>query len=57
MGSKSLVRNFSDVFCCTRRQGNSATHNIAKQVSEFSMWMEDVPPHLFFIILTNAAIS
>ena len=39
--AKSLIRNFSDViFCHTQRQGNSATHNIARHarhISEFSV--------------------
>lgn len=56
--AKSLVRNFSDVVLChTRRQGNLATHNIARYDSEFSVWTKDVPPHIFSVILADAAIS
>ena len=41
-----------------KREGNKATHNIvrhARHVSEFSVWMEDVPPHLFAVIQVDSA--
>ena len=41
------------------RQANKATHNIARHarhVSEFTVWMEDVPPHLFSVIQADSAI-
>lgn len=56
--AKSLLRNFSDVvFCHTRRRGNLATHNVARYDSKFSLWMKDVPPHIFSVILADAAVS
>ena len=41
------------------RQANKATHNIARHarhVSEFTVWMEDVPPHLVSVIQADSAI-
>jgi len=38
------------------RQANKATHNIARHVSKFTVWMEDVPPHLVSVIQANLAI-
>ena len=41
-----------------KREGNKATHNIARHarhVSEFSVWMEDVPSHLFAVIQVDLA--
>jgi len=59
--AKSLARTFTNVeFSCTRKQGTLAVQNIArhaKHVSEFSVWMKDVPPHLLSIISTDSAIS
>lgn len=44
------------MFFFSQKQGNSAAHNIARRVSEFSIWMENVLPHLFSIILADAAV-
>ena len=41
-----------------KREGNRAAHNIARHprhVSEFSVWMEDVHPHLFAVIQADSA--
>ncbi|XP_023924335.1 uncharacterized protein LOC112035736 [Quercus suber] len=41
------------------RQANKSAYNIARHarhVSEFTMWMEDVPPHLVSVIQANSAI-
>ena len=40
------------------RQDNKAAHNIAKHarhVSKYSVWIEDVPPHLFSLIQADSA--
>ena len=45
-------------FQYVQRQANKSAHNIARHarhVSEFSMWMEDDPPHLVFVIQANSA--
>ena len=49
-----------DVIECRhiKREGNKAAHNIArhaKHVSKFSVWMEDVPPHLVAVIQADLA--
>lgn len=39
-----------------RRLGNSVTHNLtkhARHLKVFSIWMEDVPPHLFSILFAD----
>ena len=44
------------IFSHVRRQGNFVTYNLArhaKHVIGFSMWMDNVPPHLNTIILAN----
>ena len=55
----TLPNSFNVVrFYHVKRQGNFVAHNIAKHarhVSEFTVWMEDVPPHLLAIILANLA--
>ena len=41
-----------------KREGNKAAHNIArhaKHVSEFLVWMEDVPPYLIAVIQADSA--
>ena len=57
--AKELAKDFTYIeFSHVLRQKNSATHNIARyarHVSEYSVWMEDVPPHLFSIIQANSA--
>ena len=34
------------IFAHTRRLGNVLAHNLAKHVSGFSLWMEDIPLYL-----------
>ena len=34
---------------------NSTAHYIARHVSNFEIWMEDVPPHLNAVILADLA--
>ena len=41
-----------------RSQGNGAAHNStrhARHVSEYTVWMEDVPPHLSTVIQAELA--
>ncbi|XP_075645278.1 uncharacterized protein LOC142616283 [Castanea sativa] len=41
------------------RQANKSAHNIARHarhVNEFTVWMEDVPPHLVSVIQADSAI-
>lgn len=41
------------------RQANKSVYNIARHarhVSEFMVWMEDVLPHLVFLIQANSSI-
>ena len=60
MKAKFLANNFVvGKFLHIRCQGNYVAHNIARparHVSEFTVWMDDVPPHLHNVVLTNAAI-
>ena len=57
--AKWLSSQFSDVsFSHVKRQGNFVAHNSARHarhVSEFTVWMEDVPPHLSAVIQANLA--
>ena len=56
--AKELAKYFTYIeFSHVLRQKNSTTHNIARHarhVSEYSVWMEDVPPHLFSIIQADS---
>ena len=41
-----------------KREGNNVAHNLARHalcISEFSVWMEDVPPPLLPVVLRNIA--
>ena len=41
------------------RQANKSAHNIARHaryVSKFTVWMENVPPHLVSVIQADSAI-
>ena len=55
--AKWLSSQFGDVsYSHVRRQGNYAAHNSARHaryVSEFIVWMKDVPPHLSAVIQAN----
>ncbi|KAL0008389.1 hypothetical protein SO802_009891 [Lithocarpus litseifolius] len=57
--AKRLANQFESMeFSNVNREGNSAAHNIARHarhVSELSVWMEDVPPHLSAIIQVELA--
>ena len=57
--ANELAKDFAYIeFSHVLRQKNSATHNIARHarhVSEFSVWMEDVSPHLFAVIQVDSA--
>ena len=57
--ARRLANQFESVeFSHVKREGNSAIQNIARHVryvSELSVWMEDVPPHLSTVIQTESA--
>ena len=54
--AKWLSSQFGDVsFSHVRRQGNCAAHISARHVSEYTVWMEDVPPHPFAVIQADLA--
>ena len=57
--AKSLANQFESVeFSLVKTEGNIEAHNIARhviQVSKLSVWMEDVPPHLFVVIQAESA--
>ena len=36
-----------------KKQDNSTTHHIAKHVSSFEVWMDDIPSHLNVVILAD----
>ena len=40
-----------------RRISNSVAHNLTKHashVSDYKVWMENVPPHLYFVLLADS---
>ena len=54
--AKALTESGCISFSHVRRLGNSVAHNLTKHfrhVSGYSVWMEDVPPHLYSILLTD----
>jgi len=57
--ANELAKDFAYIeFRHVLRQKNSAAHNIARHarhVSEYSVWMEDIPPHLFSVIQSDLA--
>nr|XP_023893379.1 uncharacterized protein LOC112005362 [Quercus suber] len=57
--AKEPAKDFTYIeFSHVLRQKNSAAHNIvrhARHVSEYSVWMEDVPLHLFSVIQADLA--
>lgn len=56
---KTLAEGFEAIeFSFVPRQCNTLAHKIARHarhVSEFTVWMEDVPPHLSNVILAMIA--
>ena len=58
---KDIAKQFAEVeFNHVLRQANKAAHNItrhARHFSEFSVWMEDVPPHFFLVIQAESAFD
>ena len=53
---QSLDAFHSIIFSRTRKSRNSITHNLtkhARHVSDFSVWMKDVIPHLHHVLLTD----
>ena len=59
--AKDIAKQFADdEFNHVLRQANKAAHNIirrARYFSEFSVWMEDVPSHLFLVIQAKSAFD
>lgn len=54
--AKRLANQFESMeFSHVKREDNSAVYNIARHVSELSVWMEDVHPHLSTIIQAKSA--
>ena len=54
------AKTSTDVSCISffyiRRLGNSVAHNLtkhARHVAGLKVWMEDVPPHLYSVLLTD----
>ena len=54
------AKTLTDVNCITfshtRRIGNAVAHNLAKHarhVIGFKVWMEDVPPHLHYVLFAD----
>ena len=56
--AKELAKDFTYIeFSHVLRQQNSVAHNLARHarhVSEYSVWMKDVHPHLFSIIQADS---
>ena len=57
----SSVKQSLEVFSCisfshTHRSGNSLAHNLAqyaRRIDAFTVWMEDVPPQLHHVLVTD----
>ena len=56
----AAAKTSTDASCISfshiRRLGNSIAHNLAKHarhVAGLKVWMEDVPPHLYSVLLTD----
>ena len=55
--AKMLSSQFVDVsYSHVRRKGNCATHYTTRHVSEYIVWMEDVPPNISVVIQANLAL-
>ena len=37
----------------TRQQDNAIAHNLAKHVSGYLAWMEDIPPHICDVLIAD----
>ena len=59
--AKEIAKKLVEVeFNHVQRQANNVAHNVARHarhVSKFSVWMEDVHPHLFSVIQVDLASS
>ncbi|KAK9995520.1 hypothetical protein SO802_020206 [Lithocarpus litseifolius] len=54
--AKALTEANCISFSHIRRIGNSIAHNLAKHaryVSSYTVWMEDVPSHLYYVLEAN----
>ena len=54
--AKTLTKVNCITFSHTRRIGNAVAHNLAKHarhVIGFKVWMEDVPPHLHYVLFVD----
>ena len=54
--AKALTESCCISFWHVRQLGNSIAHNIAKHarhVSGYLVWMEDVHPNIYFVLLAN----
>ena len=58
LASAKYLTDTSRISCShVRRIGNFVAHNLAKHarhVSGYKVWMEDVPPHLFSVLLADS---
>jgi len=55
--AKALTESSRISFSHVHWLGNSIAHNLAKHarhVSSYLVWMEDVPPHLYSVLLDDA---
>ena len=54
---KSLANSFDELsYSYTKREGNQVAHGLAKyakSITDFVVWMEDVPPQLLSILQTD----
>ena len=52
--AKSSIDAFSDIsYSHIRRLGNSIAYNHARHVSGLYVWMKDVSPHLYIVLMTD----
>lgn len=51
---RPIIDSFTQIyFSHICRVGNVVTHNLARRVNGYSVWMEDVPPHLLNVLLAD----
>ncbi|KAL0000730.1 hypothetical protein SO802_014511 [Lithocarpus litseifolius] len=56
--AKALTEANCISFSRVRRIGNSVAHNLAKHaryVSNYTVWMKDVPPHLYYVLEADSS--